>query len=196
VDRIARACGANPGIRIVPFRGEYLEVVTEKRHLVRGLIYPTPDLRLPFLGPHFTRTIDGNVIAGPNAVLALKREGYRRIDVSPHDTLDMLRFSGFWKMGRRHWRVGVSEMWRSLSRTAFIRSIRPLVPEIKAAHVRRGFSGVRAQAVDSNGSLLDDFHIVESENALHVLNAPSPAATSSLAIGQYIADRAEGLIDS
>ena len=188
-DRVARLAGEETTVRIVPFRGEYFDLRPERASLVRGLIYPVPDPALPFLGVHLSRTIHNHVHAGPNAVFAFSRHGYRMRDFSMRDVSNAVSFSGFWRMARRHWRSGLSEIRRSLSRQLFVRSIQELVPAIAEADVVRGGSGVRAQAVDRAGKLLDDFHIVRSPRALHVLNAPSPAATASLAIGREIADQ-------
>lgn len=190
-DEIARMCGIEPHIRIIPFRGEYYFLNPKSHALVRGLIYPVTDPQLPFLGVHFTRTIHGAVEAGPNAVMALAREGYGWRRVSARETLGTLAFGGFWKMAGRWWKTGAFEMYRSFSKGAFVTSLQKLVPEIRAADLERGGAGVRAQAVNEHGELLDDFCIVETPRALHVLNAPSPAATASLAIGAYIAQRAE-----
>ena len=187
-DRVAKLCGVDPGIRIVPFRGEYFELVPERRSLVRGLIYPVPDPDLPFLGVHLTRGIDGSVEAGPNAVLALRREGYRRGSFSLRDTAATFTYGGFWKMAMRNWRAAISERWRSGSRRRFAASLQRFVPELQAADLGEPGAGVRAQAVDATGKLLDDFHILNGERSVHVLNAPSPAATASLAIGSTIAD--------
>jgi L-2-hydroxyglutarate oxidase len=185
-DRVARRCGVDPGVRIVPFRGEYYLMKPGRADMIHGLIYPVPDPVLPFLGAHFTRMIDGAVEIGPNAVLATKREGYRRRDVRLADLLDWAMFPGFWKMARRQWRVGLAEQYRSIFKTAFLKSARKLVPTLRDEDVRRGGAGVRAQAVDRFGNLLQDFHIVRGDRSIHVLNAPSPAATASLAIGQEI----------
>jgi L-2-hydroxyglutarate oxidase len=189
-DRVARLCGLQPDVRIVPFRGEYYELRPERTALVRNLIYPTPDPRFPFLGVHFTRMIHGGVEAGPNAVLALKREGYRRTDVSVRDLAGMATFPGAWRMAVRYWRMGMGEYRRSLSTRAFVAALQRLVPEVTPADVRRAGSGVRAQAVDPAGRLVDDFLVVESDRMIHLLNAPSPAATASLEIGRTIAERA------
>jgi len=189
-DRVARLAGAEPQARIVPFRGEYYELVASRRSLVRHLIYPVPDPAFPFLGVHFTRMIDGSVEAGPNAVLALRREGYGRFSFSLRDTLETFAFSGFRALAGRYWRVGLREQWRSLSKAAFVRDLQRLLPQLQAADVVRGGAGVRAQAVDAEGRLLDDFCIVEGEGMVHVLNAPSPAATASLAIGRAVAGAA------
>jgi L-2-hydroxyglutarate oxidase len=186
-DLVARRAGAPVDVRIIPFRGEYYFLRPERRHLVRGLIYPVPDPAFPFLGVHFTRTVHGQVEAGPNAVLAFAREGYRFSRVNPVELLGTLTYRGFWAMARRYWRTGAYEMYRSLSRAAFVRALQRLVPDLRAEDVVRGGSGVRAQAVSPDGSLVDDFRIVETADAVHVLNAPSPAATASLAIGRHIA---------
>jgi (S)-2-hydroxyglutarate dehydrogenase len=187
-DRIAHIAGDNPGVMIVPFRGEYYDLLPERASLVRALIYPVPDPRFPFLGVHFTRRISGTVDAGPNAVLALAREGYRHRDVNLRDLASSLAFPGFWRMARQHWRNGVDEWHRSLSKPAFVRALQRLVPEIREKDVMPGGSGVRAQALKPDGALVDDFQFVASGKALHVLNVPSPAATASLAIGEAIID--------
>ncbi|HEY0511426.1 MAG TPA: L-2-hydroxyglutarate oxidase [Thermoanaerobaculia bacterium] len=189
-DRVARLCGAAPDVRIFPFRGEYYDVVPERRGLVRGLIYPVPDPRFPFLGVHLTRRVDGSVEAGPNAVLALKREGYRWRDVSLRDAAWIAAWPGFWRLAARFWGIGVYEVRRSLSKAVFVRDLQRLVPEIRPADIHRAGSGVRAQALDVKGGLLDDFRIVRSERAVHVLNAPSPGATASIRIGERIAEMA------
>ncbi len=186
-DKIARLAGLHPSVHIVPFRGEYYVLRPDRRHLVQNLIYPVPDPSFPFLGVHFTRTVHGEVEAGPNAVLAFAREGYTlgRIDLA--DVLDMVGFRGFWSMARRYWATGLAEFARSLSKRAFLAALRRLVPDLRDDDVVRGGAGVRAQAVSREGVLLDDFHILEAPGAIHVLNAPSPAATASLAIGEHIA---------
>jgi L-2-hydroxyglutarate oxidase len=188
-DRVARLAGIEPGVRIVPFRGEYYNLRPARSGLVRGLIYPVPDPALPFLGVHFTRGIDGVVEAGPNAVLALKREGYRWGDISVSDIIDWASFPGFWRMARAQWRSGASEIARSLSRRRFLESLRTLLPALTDDDIERGGSGVRAQAVGLDGRLVDDFFIQEAPGMVHVLNAPSPAATASLAIGRNVAER-------
>jgi len=185
-DRIALMAGADPGVRIVPFRGEYYELAEPRRNWVRGLIYPVPDPALPFLGVHFTRRVNGSVEAGPNAVLALRREGYRKTDFSTRELASALAFPGFWKMAKRLWRSGAGEYYRSLSKAAFTRALQKLVPEIRKEDLSPGGSGVRAQAVDATGKLVDDFCFVRSEGMVHVLNVPSPAATASLVIGREI----------
>jgi L-2-hydroxyglutarate oxidase len=192
-DRVARMAGIEPGVRIIPFRGEYYVLSPAGAHLVRGLIYPVPDPALPFLGVHFTRGIDEVVEAGPNAVIALKREGYGWGDISVRDIMDWASFPGFWRMARAQWRNGASEIRRSLSRPRFLRSLQTLLPQLTDGDIQRGGSGVRAQAVDRNGKLVDDFYIQTAPGMVHVLNAPSPAATASLAIGQEIANRLAAL---
>jgi len=189
-DRVARLCGTDPGVRIVPFRGEYHELVGSARNLIRNPIYPVPDPTLPFLGVHFTPTIDGRVEVGPNAVLAWKREGYRHRDVSFRDVAEVLTYGGFWRLARKHWRHGVTEFARSLHKGRLVRELQRLVPRVQAADLAPGKSGVRAQAVDANGKLVDDFVIAYGERSIHVLNAPSPAATASLEIGAHIAQEA------
>jgi L-2-hydroxyglutarate oxidase LhgO len=179
-----------PRPRVVPFRGDYYTLRAGSRHLVRGLIYPVPDPRLPFLGVHLTKRIDGEVLAGPNAVLATAREGYRRRDLSLHDIADTLAFPGFRRLARRSWRTGLAETWRDLSRRAFLAELRRLVPALTAHDLEPGPSGVRAQALGRDGRLVDDFLLAGSDRVLHVLNAPSPAATSSLAIGRVLAGQA------
>jgi (S)-2-hydroxyglutarate dehydrogenase len=194
-DRVARLAGLDPGVRIVPFRGEYYVLRPERAHLVRGLIYPVPDPALPFLGVHFTRGIDDVVEAGPNAVLAFKREGYRWSDRSMRDIADWAAFPGFWRMVGTQWRSGLDEMIRSLSPTRFLHSLQKLLPDLTASDIAPGGSGVRAQAVRRDGGLVDDFHILERPGELHVLNAPSPAATASLAIGRHIARSAVAMLE-
>jgi L-2-hydroxyglutarate oxidase len=189
-DRVARLCGVDPKVRIVPFRGEYYELLPSSQRLIRNLIYPVPDPEFPFLGVHFTRMIGGGIEAGPNAVLAFKREGYRMTDVSLKDLAGMFGFEGFWRMAGRYYQTGIGEFWRSLSKSAFVHALQRLAPDLKPSDVRRGGSGVRAQAVDPRGNLLDDFCIVHAPRMIHVLNAPSPAATSSLSIGKAIAEMA------
>ncbi len=186
-DVVARMAGADPGCRIIPFRGEYYHLRPERQDLVRGLIYPVPDPAFPFLGVHFTRTVRGEVEAGPNAVLAFAREGYRLTTIRPGELASTLAYRGFWSLIRRNWRMGTGEMLRSLSKSAFTRSLQRLVPDIRREDLAPGGSGVRAQAVDPDGKLVDDFRIVSSPGAIHVLNAPSPAATASLAIGRHVA---------
>lgn len=189
-DRVAWMCGVDPGVQVIPFRGEYYALVPEKRHLVRNLIYPVPDPRLPFLGVHFTRTVHGEVEAGPNAVLAFCREGYSRWTISLADMWSLFWYPGFWRMAAKYWRTGFSEMWRSFSKRTFYESLQRLVPELQIDDIHPFGSGVRAQAVGPSGALVDDFRIVEAERMIHVLNAPSPAATASLSIGRSIAEMA------
>jgi (S)-2-hydroxyglutarate dehydrogenase len=186
-DRVAQLMGIRPEVRIIPFRGEYYMLRPERRSLVRNLIYPVPDPEFPFLGVHFTRTVHGEVEAGPNAVLALAREGYTLGSVKPADVRGLLSYPGFWAMARRYWRMGGYELYRSFSKAAFVKSLQRLVPEIRAEDIKRGGAGVRAQAVTPQGALVDDFRIQLSGGAIHVLNAPSPGATASLAIGRHIA---------
>jgi L-2-hydroxyglutarate oxidase len=188
-DRVARLSGANPTAQIVPFRGEYYTLRREAHHFVRNLIYPVPDPSFPFLGVHFTRRIDGRIECGPNAVLAFAREGYRKTTISPRDLAETLTYRGFWKLTARHWRSGAGEMWRSLSKRAFVRALERLVPEIEASHLESAPAGVRAQAVDRDGQTVDDFLIEETPHVTSVCNAPSPAATASLNIGRLIVDR-------
>ena len=186
-DRLARMAGADPGIQIVPFRGEYYEIKDERAYLVNGMIYPVPDPRFPFLGVHFTKTVAGDIEAGPNAVLALSREGYRWGSLDTGDLWETLRNPGLWVVARKYWKTGIGEMVRSASSRAFVAALQGLVPAIRVDDVVRAGAGVRAQAMDRHGNLLDDFAIEESPRALHVLNAPSPAATASLAIGEHLA---------
>jgi L-2-hydroxyglutarate oxidase LhgO len=190
-DRISRLAGARIDGRIVPFRGEYYDLVPSRQHLVRNLIYPVPDPRFPFLGVHFTRRIVGGVDAGPNAVLAFRREGYRKTDISLRDLAGTFSYPGFWRMASKYWRSGLSELRRSWSKRVFVDALRRLVPEITAADLVPAGSGVRAQALRSDGSLVDDFLFVPHENMLHVMNVPSPAATASLVIGGAIVDMAQ-----
>jgi L-2-hydroxyglutarate oxidase len=189
-DRVARLCGLEPGLLIVPFRGEYYELVPARQFLVKNLIYPVPDPRFPFLGVHFTRMIGGGIEAGPNAVLALKREGYSWIAISPRDLWQMATYKGFWRMAGKYWKMGLGEFYRSISKRAFHRALARLLPELGISDICPAGAGVRAQALEPSGNLVDDFRIVQTERMIHVLNAPSPAATASLAIGQTIADMA------
>jgi (S)-2-hydroxyglutarate dehydrogenase len=194
-DQMVRMAGQRPEVMIIPFRGEYYELVSEREGLVHSLIYPVPDPALPFLGVHFTRHVHGGVEAGPNAVLAFSREGYRRSDTDAGDILTMLTFPGFWRMGMKQWRTGVAEFYRSLSKKAFTRALQKLLPEIRSQDLRPGGAGVRAQAVRHDGSLLDDFYFLQSENMLHVCNVPSPAATASIPIGRAVVDMAAQALD-
>ena len=187
-DRIARLCSINPGMQIVPFRGEYYKLKIEKEYLVKNLIYPVPDPRFPFLGVHFTRMMKGGVEAGPNAVLALKRKGYTKKDFSFHDVAEILSYSGFWKMALKYYKMGFEEFFRSFSKKAFVKALQKLIPEIQEHDIEPGGAGVRAQALTPDGKLIDDFRIVEADKMVHVLNAPSPAATASISIGKIIAE--------
>ena len=189
-DRVARLAGFKPSLRIVPFRGEYYALRPQAAGLVRNLIYPVPDPDFPFLGVHFTRRVDGQVEAGPNAVLALRREGYRWRDVNARDLWDSLSFSGFQRLALRYWRTGAGEIYRSASRGAFTKALQELVPQVRSQDLVRAGAGVRAQALDADGSLVDDFRLIAEEGMIHVLNAPSPGATASLGIGQEIATMA------
>jgi L-2-hydroxyglutarate oxidase LhgO len=189
-DRLARLSGLTVDVAIIPFRGEYWMLAPERTGLVKNLIYPVPDPAFPFLGVHFTRRIGGGVEAGPNAVLALKREGYTRTSFAARDAWAVATWPGFWSMARKHWRAGVHEQLRSLSRGAFARACAALVPEVRAVDLAPGGAGVRAQAVGRDGALIDDFAFAEGPRMVHVLNAPSPAATASLAIGEHVAARA------
>ncbi len=186
-DRVAKLCGVNPGLQIVPFRGEYYKLKKGKEYLVKNLIYPVPDPRFPFLGVHFTRMMKGGVEAGPNAVLAFKREGYTKKDFSISDLAQMIFYSGFWKMASKYYRMGFGEFHRSFSKKAFVNALQKLIPEIQEDDIEVGGAGVRAQALEPDGKLVDDFRIVEAYKMVHVLNAPSPAATASLSIGKTIA---------
>ena len=188
-DRVARLTRQDPGAKIIPFRGEYYALKPDAHRLCRNLIYPTPDPRFPFLGVHFTRMIDGSVECGPNAVLAFGREAYTFFRVNPRDLLDTLAYPGFARMAVRHWRTGLGEVWRSLSKAAFVRALQRLVPDVRAEHLEPAPAGIRAQAVAPDGSLVDDFLIREADRVVNVCNAPSPAATASLQIGDAIVDR-------
>lgn len=190
-DRVSRMAGQDPELQIIPFRGEYYDLIPEKEYLVKSLIYPVPDPRFPFLGVHFTRRIRGGIDAGPNAVLAFKREGYRWGNISARDMLGTLGYAGFWRMAGKYWRYGMGEVHRSLSKRAFVKALQRLLPEIKSDDLVSDGSGVRAQAVRPDGSLLDDFHFTRVANTLNVCNVPSPAATASLAIGKEITQMAE-----
>lgn len=188
-DRIAKMAGYPLEMKIVPFRGEYFKLKPEKRYLVKHLIYPVPDPKFPFLGVHFTRMIDGEVDAGPNAVLSLKREGYKKTDIDWRDMAEIFAYKGFWKIARTYMKVGLEEMIRSASKKKFVASLQELIPEIKEEDLIPGPSGVRAQALTVDGKLVDDFHLVFGKNCLHVCNAPSPAATASLEIGKEVAGK-------
>ncbi len=185
-DKVARMMGTPTSVQIVPFRGEYYTLKEQSRELVKTLIYPVPNPRFPFLGVHFTRNIHGHVEAGPNAVLAYAREGYRKSRIRPRELAETLAFPGFWSMSRKHWKVGLGEMHRSLSRRIFLKDLQRLVPAVQERDLAPGGAGVRAQAVGRDGTMLDDFSIWQTADAIHVLNAPSPGATSSISIGEHI----------
>ncbi len=187
-DKIARLTEQKMDVKIIPFRGEYYELVPEKQHLVKNLIYPVPDPNFPFLGVHFTRMIKGGVEAGPNAVLAFRREGYRKSDVHLPELAESLAWPGFRKVAYRYWQTGLGEMYRSFSKSAFTRALQRLMPDLKEDDLKAGGSGVRAQACDRTGGLIDDFLILENASVINVCNAPSPAATSSLSIGDTVAE--------
>ncbi|MQG21072.1 MAG: L-2-hydroxyglutarate oxidase [SAR202 cluster bacterium] len=195
VDVIARMLGVPVDIKIIPFRGEYYMLREDREHLVNNLIYPVPDPAFPFLGVHFTRTIHGEREAGPNAVLAFAREGYTRTTFNMSDMAGTFRFPGFWAMTRKYWKMGAGEFYRSASKRAFVKALQKLMPEITESDLVPGHTGVRAQALDRKGNLLSDFSINETRNAIHIRNAPSPAATSSLAIGEYVGNLAEKSFD-
>uniref|UniRef100_A0A832DGY3 L-2-hydroxyglutarate oxidase n=1 Tax=Ignavibacterium album TaxID=591197 RepID=A0A832DGY3_9BACT len=187
-DKVARMSGINPDVKIIPFRGEYYELKKEKQHLVKNLIYPVPDPQFPFLGVHFTRMIHGGVEAGPNAVLAFKRTGYKKTDIDLSQIAEMIFYSGFWKMAKKYYKMGFEEFRRSFSKKLFVKSLQKLIPDLTEDDIVPGGSGVRAQALDLDGKLLDDFRIIQTDKMIHVLNAPSPAATASLSIGDTISD--------
>ncbi len=189
-DRVARLSGVEVGVRIIPFRGEYYDLVPEKRHLIRNLVYPVPNPDFPFLGVHFTREIGGGVEAGPNAVLGFAREGYGKTDVNLKDLVEVLTYPAFWRLAGGNWRTGAGEILRSLSKRAFVRALQRLLPEVEEGDLLPATAGVRAQALAKNGRLVDDFLIAEGENSIHVLNAPSPAATAAIPIGDAVAERA------
>ena len=186
---MARSAGATLDARIVPFKGEYYELAPQRRDLVNGLIYPVPDPSFPFLGVHLTKGIHGDVHAGPNAVLALNREGYSRFAFDPRDAWDTFSFPGFRKLARQHWKAGAHEVARSWSKRLFLKSLQRLVPELTSADLVPAAPGIRAQAITQDGGLVDDFLLIETSTSVHVCNAPSPAATASLSIGEEIAAR-------
>lgn len=188
-DRVAKLGKVDPQAKIVPFRGEYYELVPEKRYLVKGLIYPVPNPAFPFLGVHFTRMIDGSVHAGPNAVLSLKREGYKKTDFNLRDFAEVMAYPAFWKLAAKHADEGIKEIIRSFSKAAFVASLQRLIPEVKSEDVIPTHAGVRAQALMDDGKLVDDFLIIQGQNSVHVCNAPSPAATSSLEIGKAVLEQ-------
>ena len=195
-DRVTRMTGVRPAAKIVPFRGEYFELKPAAEHLCKTLIYPVPDPAFPFLGVHFTSMIHGGVECGPNAVLAWGRECYGKFSVNPKDLFESLTYPGFLKMAAKHWKMGAGEMWRSYSKRAFVKALQRLMPEIEAKHLVACPSGIRAQAVTADGGLVDDFLIDEAEGVINVNNAPSPAATASLNIGELIADKVEARLSS
>lgn len=186
-DRVARLCGVDPGLKIIPFRGEYYTLKPEKENLVRNLLYPVPDPSFPFLGVHFTRMIAGGVEAGPNAVLAFKREGYKKNSLSLRDSWETFTYKGFLILISRFMKMGLGEMYRSYFKGAFVRALQGLIPEIEGRDIEAGGAGVRAQALEPDGTLVDDFRIVQTGRMIHVLNAPSPAATAAISIGEHIA---------
>ncbi len=188
-DRVTKLSGQRPAAKIVPFRGEYYDLKPEAHHLCRNLIYPVPDPKFPFLGVHFTRMIHGGVECGPNAVLAFAREGYRKSDVNLRDLFESLTYGGFVRMTFRHWKMGLGEIWRSISKPAFVKALQRLLPEIRSEHLTPAPAGVRAQALLPDGSLVDDFLIQESKRVINVCNAPSPAATASLNVGRMIVEK-------
>ena len=190
-DRLARLAGLDPDVRIIPFRGEYYELTPEASYLVKGLIYPVPDPSFPFLGVHLTRMINGSIHAGPNAIFALAREGYSKLKINPRDVADSLRWPGLWRLGKRYWRTGVEEVARSLSKKRFLASLRELVPDLPDDCLLPAHAGVRAQALHRDGRLFDDFYYQRAPRQVHVLNAPSPAATASLEIAKRIANELE-----
>jgi L-2-hydroxyglutarate oxidase len=185
-DRLAKLGNIDPQVQIIPFRGEYYELKPEKRYLVKTLIYPVPNPNFPFLGVHFTKMIDGSVHAGPNAVLSLKREGYRKTDFDIRDAAEIFSYPGFWKLASKYSKDGIQEIIRSFSKDAFVRSLQQLIPEVTANDLVPTHAGVRAQALKPNGQLVEDFLIIKDQKSIHVCNAPSPAATSSLEIGKAI----------
>jgi len=191
-DRVTKLGGQKPEAKIVPFRGEYYKLKPESHHLVRNLIYPVPDPSFPFLGVHFTRMIDGSVECGPNAVLAFAREGYTKTDINLYDLAESLTYPGFLKLALKYWRVGAGEMWRSVSKAAFVRALQRLLPAIRSEHLEAAPAGVRAQAVSRDGSMVDDFLIQYNDRIVNVGNAPSPAATASLNIGRLIVEKLAG----
>lgn len=188
-DRVTKMAGVNPDVKIIPFRGEYYELKPERHHLVRNLIYPVPNPEFPFLGVHFTRMINGGVEAGPNAVLGFKREGYKKTDFNLRDFSEVMAYKGFWIMAGKYWREGLHEMIRSYSKKAFVQSLQELIPDVREEDLVPSSAGVRAQALKADGSLVDDFFIVPGKRSIHVCNAPSPAATACLPIGEEIASR-------
>ncbi len=194
-DQVAAMAGVKTNVRLIPFRGEFYALKPEARHLVQNLIYPVPDPRFPFLGATFGRIKGGVIRSGPNAMVAGSREGYSITDIDPKETWTILSMPAFWRMAMRYWRTGLQEIYFSLSKKAYVKSMQKLVPEVEAGDLERWGSGVRAQAVLPDGNMVDDFVIEETRNAVHVINAPSPGATSSLSIGEYVTDRAVSIFD-
>ncbi|NGP77490.1 L-2-hydroxyglutarate oxidase [Balneolaceae bacterium YR4-1] len=190
-DRVAESAGIQNDIQIVPFRGEYFELTPEAQHMVKGLIYPTPNPAFPFLGVHFTKMVQGNVECGPNAVFAFKREGYDKFSFDLQETIETVNFPGFWKLAKKHWRMGVDEYYRSLSKKAFVEGLQKLIPSIQASDLKPAPAGVRAMALTPEGEIVDDFKFAATNREIHVLNAPSPAATAGLAIGDEIVKKAQ-----
>jgi len=190
-DLVAKSAGISSPVHIIPFRGEYYELVPEAQKLVKGLIYPVPNPEFPFLGVHFTRMATGGVECGPNAVFSFEREGYDKLSFNLADTIDTFNFPGFWKLARKHWRMGLNEMYRSLSKEAFLKNLQKLIPSVKKEHLSESPSGIRAMALQPNGEILDDFYFEKDRNQIHVLNAPSPAATAALSIGDEIVRQVE-----
>ncbi|WP_440999847.1 L-2-hydroxyglutarate oxidase [Fodinibius sp. SL11] len=190
-DHVAESAGVNPDIQIVPFRGEYYELKPEVQHFVNGLIYPMPNPAFPFLGVHFTKMVRGAIECGPNAVFAFKREGYDKLSFDMEETIETLNFPGFYNLARKYWKMGLDEWYRSFSKRAFVKGLQELIPAIRSEHLKPSPSGVRAMALKPNGEILDDFQFEVTQNEIHVLNAPSPAATAGLAIGDEILKRAE-----
>lgn len=190
-DLVAKAAGVESPVKIVPFKGEYYELIPEAEYLVKNLIYPLPNPEFPFLGVHFTRMVLGGIECGPNAVFSFHREGYKKLSFNLYDTLDTLKFSGFWKMAHQHWRMGLEEYKRSFSKKAFVKGLQKLIPDIREEHLVTAPSGIRAMALQPNGEILDDFYFEVTCRQIHVLNAPSPAATAGLAIGDEIVSKVE-----
>lgn len=190
-DHVAQSAGVNPDIQIVPFRGEYYELKPEVEHFVNGLIYPMPNPAFPFLGVHFTKMVRGAVECGPNAVFAFKREGYNKLSFNLEETIETLNFPGFYNLTKKYWKMGLDELYRSFSKTAFVENLQELIPAIRPQHLQPSTSGVRAMALKPNGEIMDDFQFEVTQNEIHVLNAPSPAATAGLAIGDEIVKRVE-----
>jgi L-2-hydroxyglutarate oxidase LhgO len=188
-DRIARLAGAHVEIQSVPFRGEYYDLKPDKKHMVRGLIYPVPDPRFPFLGVHFTKRIYGGADAGPNAVLAFAREGYKKTSFDLDEAMEIVRYPGFWKMSRKYWKAGLGEYYRSLSKAAFVLALQKLMPQLVSSDLTPGHTGVRTQALRPDGTMMDDFYFIFGEGIVHIVNVPSPAATASLEVAREIVDR-------